>query len=549
MAKPTRYTQTMIDEYLSSGEWLPTTWSDIWNQHAASYPHKESIVDSRSRLTYAQAKQWIDRLALGFLEMGFQKDDLLVVQLYNCVELYMLRLACERAGLLCLPAQRTLRQNEMEYILRFTEAKGIVIPWQYRDFDYWSMVEEIRPRLPHLKHVFVIGDEVPAGAISIQEMAEQPLEQKYPPDYLEATRTPALEFSLVGLTTGTTGMPKFVENPICARVRLGRRLVEVCRLTGDDVICLLAPAAGGPGLLVYAAAPMVAARIVMLEYFSAEEAFNRLEKERVTVASGVPAQLTMMLSHPDLDKYDLGSLRLIYITGSPLPYSVAVEAEAKFRCPIIQAYGATDCGTGTHVSMDDPQQVRLLTVGQAPKGFCDIKLVDGSGQEVPSGEIGEVSLRGSGSLSGYYKDPEATARAWTADGWFRTGDLGRFNEQGNLVIVGRQKDMIIRGGQNIYPAEIENMLLTHPKVADVAIVGIPHPLLGESACAYVVPKGGQQFDFEDMVSFLKQRRVAPFKLPERLEIVDKLPLVAEQKVDKKLLRQDIERKLRAEGAL
>jgi non-ribosomal peptide synthetase component E (peptide arylation enzyme) len=177
----------------------------------------------------------------------------------------------------------------------------------------------------------------------------------------------------------------------------------------------------------------------------------------------------------------------------------------------------------------------------------EIKLVDESGQEVPKGETGGIVVRGPCGGTGYYKDPQATKEAFTEDGWFSTGDLGKWDEQGNLMLVGRKKDVIIRGGQNIYPVEVEKLLVTHPKVLDAALVGMPHPVMGERACAYIVPKQGEQFTFHEMVSWLREKGVAPYKLPERLEFLDQMPMVADVKVDKKVLREDIARKLRAEG--
>jgi non-ribosomal peptide synthetase component E (peptide arylation enzyme) len=190
--------------------------------------------------------------------------------------------------------------------------------------------------------------------------------------------------------------------------------------------------------------------------------------------------------------------------------------------------------------------VRLPTLGKG-SGGTEIKVVDKQGKEVAQGEVGEIWGRGPACASGYYKDPETTWAAWTKDGWFKMGDLGRFDGGGNLVLAGRKKDMIIRGGQNIYPVEIENLLSSHPKVADVAIVGMPDPAMGEKACAYVVPRPGQDLSFEEMVSFLREKGIATYKLPERLEFIDKLPLVGEQKVNKKHLVQGITEKLQKEG--
>lgn len=216
-------------------------------------------------------------------------------------------------------------------------------------------------------------------------------------------------------------------------------------------------------------------------------------------------------------------------------------------CTVVQFYCSVDCGAATGHHWSEPLKVRLASVGK-PVGGNEVKLVDRSGHEVTKGKDGEIMVRGPSFVSGYFKDPKATRQVWTEDGWYRTGDLGRFDEEGNLVIVGRKTECIIRGGQNIYPAEIEHMFISHPSVSEVAIVGMPDPTMSERACAYLVPEPGKDFSFEEMVSYLKSRNIASYKLPERLELVDKLPMVAEgQKVDKKRLQQDIAHKLKVEG--
>lgn len=195
-------------------------------------------------------------------------------------------------------------------------------------------------------------------------------------------------------------------------------------------------------------------------------------------------------------------------------------------------------------SHSDSARVRLRTIGK-PAGGNEVRLIDDAGKEVPEGHSGEIQVRGPTLISGYYDDPASTRAVWTKDGWYKTGDLGNFDEQGNLVIVGRKKDIIIRGGQNIYPVEIENLLLTHPKVSNIAVVKMPDPVMGEKACAFVVPKEGRDFTIEEMASFLSEKGIAPYKTPERLEITDTLPLMADgQKVDKNVLERDIEEKLR-----
>ncbi len=549
MAKPVRFTPEMFARYRSLGYWTDERLCEQWDRCADLWPDREAISDSRVRLTWAQAKQWIDRMALGLLELGLKKDDMLAIQLPNCVELTLLRVATEKVSILCLPVLRTFRHKEMEYILQRTGATALVIPHQYRGFDYFQMVQEIRPNLPDLKHVITAWDDVPPGTIPLKSMVEKPLEEKYPPDFLRKSACPPDEYSLVLTTSGTTGFPKFVEHPVCSRIYIGRVYARGWKMDGNDVIGVLGPAATGPNHAAYWSAPLIAARQVILEHFEAEAALQLIEKEKITFTGFVPAQMAMVIRHPNFGKYDISSLRVVVCTGAPLNYQLGVEAEAKLGCPIVQSYGAVDSGGSMMHSPDDSQEVRFLTAGH-PMAGTEMKLVDDNGKEVPLGAVGEVWVRGPTFVSGYYKDPEGTAHGWTSDGWFQMGDLGKWDGRGNIAIVGRKKDMIIRGGQNIYPVEIENLMLLHPKVGSIAVVAMPDPIMGERACAFVVPKGGQRLAFEEMVAFLKEKNIAMFKIPERLEILDRFPMVAaDQKVDKKVLQQMVRDKMAAEGKI
>lgn len=534
MAQPTLYTQEMLDRYSRTEYWGTMTISDFWERNAREYPDKEAVVDSRHRLTWREAKAWIDRMALSLLELGLKKDDIVVLQLPNCVELLLMRVACERAGLLQLPVLRTLRHTEIHHILKQTEARAIVIPWKYRDFDYFAMVQELKEDLPHLKHIIIWGQEAPGGAVPLKEFIDNPIEIKYPPDYLEGKKIRALEVSLICLTTGTTGLPKFVEWPTCSLVICGL-LKKHLRLTGKDVMGSLTGAVVGPNVPAFYTGIQVAAKIVLLEHWTVEEGLELIEKEKITVPCIVPAQLAEILAYPNLTKYDLSSIRVLRSAGALMPYPLAKEAEEKFGCRLQNGYGTADFGAISENDIDYPPEVRLLTVGKPLPSF-EIQLRDSSGKVVPTGGVGEIYARGEYTASGYYKDPEMTQQMWTKDRWYRTGDLGKLDEKGNLIIVGREKDMIIRGGQNIYPAEVVNLLLTHPKVADAALVGVPDSLMGEKACACLVPRENLNLSLEEIVSFLKNKRIAPYKLPERLLLLDSLPYVSGLKLDRKKLQ-------------
>ncbi len=547
MAKPTLYTQEMLDRFSRAGYWGTMTLSDVWKRNAQLYPAKEALVDSRNRLTWSEAFKLIDRLALSLLEMGLKRDDIVVLQLPNCAELLLLRLACERAGLLQLPALRTLRHSEMQHILEFTGAKSIVIPWKYRDFDHFDMVRELKPGLPHLKHIIVWGDNTPPGAVSLADLLSSPLETKYPADYLESKKIPPLDISMIALTTGTTGLPKFVEWPTCALVMPGL-LTRNLQLTGDDVMGSMTGAVLGPNVVAFYSGVQVGAKIVLMEHWTVKEGLDLIQREKITVPCVVPTQLAEILAYPTLEKYDLSSIRVIRTAGALLPYHLAAEGEDRLKCRIQNGYGASDFGPICENDISNPPEVRRLTVGTPLPGM-EIKLRDPSGKTVPKGEVGEIFVRGDCCASGYYKDPETTSQMWTSDGWYRTGDLGKLDEKGNLIIVGRAKDMIIRGGQNIFPIEIVNLLLTHPKIADVAVVGIPDSMMGERCCACVVPQPGQIVTLEDITTFLKGKRIALYKLPEKLLLMDKLPYVGGMKLDRKAVQARAVEELRRRGEI
>ncbi len=286
----------------------------------------------------------------------------------------------------------------------------------------------------------------------------------------------------------------------------------------------------------------------MVPWLGAREALRAIEQKRISVACLVPTQLAMMLPEVDKQSYDLSSVRLWVCAGSLLSPSLAAKVEEKMGGIVLSQYGAVDFGAIAIPQPEDSLAVRAFTVGK-PRIGINIKLTDDSGREVGRGITGEILARGPNSSSGYYRDATATHDAWDEEGWYATGDLGKVDDDGNLVTVGRQKDVIIRGGQNIYPGEIESLLITHPEVHSAAVIAMPDPVMGERVCAYIILAGQKSLTLEDMASFLKRKNVSPFKIPERIEIVDRLPTVSQgQKIDKMALVQDIILKLKQEEA-
>jgi len=536
----------MIAEFKRDGYWTDEIFSDFWTKNAKELKDREALVDSKYRVTWGQAKDLIDALALAWVKLGIPKDARLIIQAPNSVYGFLARVASERAGLVSLTVYPYLREKELEYMLERTEAFAVCIPQIYRKFNYLEMYKGLVGKSKNLKYFFLFDEDVPDGApdgtFSLIKLAHQKID---PSDLrlLDERRFSSTDnVGLLTSTTGTTGLPKLVEWPISSRVCTSKARIDIWRLTKDDITMAIAPHAGGAaGTLTYFAAPLAGAKTVLMEEFDPEGALALIEKEKVTAIGVVPTHLVRMLE-ADETKYDLSSLRFIRSAGGYLPPQVAEEAERRYKAIITSDLGTQDVGSVSGCTIDDPGEIRRRTVGRMLPGN-KVRLLDDDGKDVPEGNPGQLWFRGPHAPAGYYRDPESTAPVFDKDGWTTTGDIVK-SEEGCLWIMGRSKDMIIRGGQNIYPAEIEGILNEHPKVANVAIVGYPDKEMGERACACVVPKAGQAFTKEEMVSFLKEKKLAAFKLPERLEVMGALPIVGDSgKVDKKVLKSDIEKKV------
>ncbi|MDZ4230350.1 MAG: class I adenylate-forming enzyme family protein [Dehalococcoidales bacterium] len=542
MTKPTRYTRQQIESFVKNGVWK-TTISSLWDRNAGEYPLLPAIADTTQEYTWAEALTWIDRVALGLIEMGMQRDEVLMAQLPNSVELHLLRVACEKAGILCLPVLTNMRESEIKYIAGYTDAAALVISDEFRGFNYTDMVSRIRDELPKLKHILTIEDRSRDSVVPLGSLARK---ERNNPDVLESRRYRPEDVSIVCLTSGSTGFPKFVEYPAGACASGGRYLADALGLTGSDIVAAIAPASRGPNVAVYYSAPQVAARMVMVPWLGAREALKAIEQKRVTVACLVPTQLALMLAEFERQPVDLSSLRLWVCAGSQLSPSLVPGVERRMGGTVINQYGAVDFGAITVTRPEDPFTVRAFSAG-SPRLGVDVRINNDNGAEAEKGDVGEVLAKGTNAASGYYRDEDATDKAWDGEGWYATGDLGKIDGDGNLVIVGRKKEVIIRGGQNIYPAELESLLITHPEIVSSAVIAMPDPLMGEKTCAYLVLNGSKSLTLEDLTVFLKKKNIAPFKIPERVEIVDRLPTISDgQKIDKRALAQDIISKLKQE---
>jgi non-ribosomal peptide synthetase component E (peptide arylation enzyme) len=537
--KPTRFTEQMIEQYFENGYWPKESSVDLFDRYGQRYPDAIALKDSRgNQVTWSELKVKSDRLAVHFLKMGFKHDDTAVVHLPNLLENGILRVALQKSGVIAAFPGMTMRDAEMHGIVTNMNAKGLFVSNPEKSpFDFLKMARDLKEKTD-LEFIFVVGKEAD-NLVNISALMEEPVKEN---DILSLAQTAIRpqEVGMITCTSGTTGLPKLCEWPDAPILLHGRTIVERMKITTDDILGILAPLSGGPGISIWNAGFQVPCTMILQERSDAEADLELVEKEKITVIGVVPAQIIRMLRHPNYEKYDLSSLRAIRPGGAPMSPTVAQEIEEKMPwCKVVVASGTSESMSLCHTHIDDSFEDRLFTVGK-PWLYSEIRILNKTGKEIPKGQEGEVAVRGACTGGGYFKDEERTKEVWGTlgeGGWYKTGDIGKIDEKGNLKLLGREKEIIIRGGQNVYPKEVEDFLLQHPKVADVAIVSMPDAVMGEKGCAFVITKRNQELNLDEVKAFLDGKKIAKFKYPERLEVLQKFPLLGTGKVNRKELKE------------
>ncbi len=544
----TRFTAEIIREYTDRGYWGSQTIAERFDQTVQACPEKVAVVDSVRRTTFRELSRMSERLALGMVEAGIRPGDRVASQLPNRAEALAVMIAIARIGAALVPAVPYYRAAEMEYFLGHSEAAAVFIPGAFQGFNYVEMMAGIRPRLPALRHVIVSGEDAAPGTVSMDEILRVPHEERYPADFLTQFRPDANDPFLLNYSSGSESAPKaamMTHNILLLCVWRTQNL----RLADQDTVLTLAPLHHGFGLVIGGLAPCVChgATVVLMDRVVPEEALAIAESERASVIVAVPPQIVSLLAAGP-SRYDLSALRAVTTAGAASNPDVIRQLTVQAGCIYINMWGTTEGGS-LMARLDDPPEVIETTLGRPAHPAMEFRMLADDGvTEVPQGEIGRIGMRGPTVFAGYFKDPERTASVFNSDGFYVTGDLGYIGQDGNIRLVGRKNELINRGGEKIRPLEVEEAILSHPGIMAAAVVAMPDLRLGERACAYIVPGEGVQITLPDLVSFLRSRGLATFKLPERLEIVESLPMTASGKVRKNLLREEIERKLTEEGS-
>lgn len=542
------YPAELAARYRRKGYWKGRTLGERLDEWVDRYSAREAVVSDTERLTYAELRRRVDCVAAGLSALGLRPRDRVLMQLPNVPEFLYVCLALFKIGALPVMALPAHREAEIRHLLQFSEAVAYCAPARFRGFDYLAMVRGIVPHAPKLRHVLVAGDTVHPGTVSIATMLQDAQSGATPGP--GRFRPAASDVALFMVSGGTTGLPKLIPRTHDDYLYNVEISVAVSGLGPESVSLIVLPIAhnfsfGTPGAL---GALSSGAKVVLGSSPNPETAFPLIERERVTITANVPAVTIQWLSSPAREKHDLSSLRVLQVGGSRLSAEVAQRVKPLLGATVQQVFGMAE-GLNNFTRLDDPEDVLLHTQGRPLSPDDEIMIVGEDGLPVAPGERGELITRGPYTIRGYYRAPEHNASGFTRDGFYRTGDVVRMTPSGNLSVEGRVKDLINRGGEKISAEEVENAVLCDPAVQNVAVVAMPDPVHGEAVCAYVVPRPGASVTLEAMRMSLELAGLARYKLPERLVIVEQLPLTSVGKVSKKDLRADIAARLRAEGAV
>lgn len=524
---------------VADGHWRDRTINDDLDACLAECPDKVALTAVRfdtgvRSFTYRQMATLADRIAVGLSRLGVGRNDVVAMQLPNWWQFTLLYLACSRIGAVVNPLMPIFRERELAFMLRHGEAKVLVVPKTFRDFDHQAMAQRLKPSLPSLQRIIVVDGN---DAEDFDALLTRPEWEKEPDAQAILTRSRPGPDDITQLiyTSGTTGEPKGVMHSANTLMANIIPYAERLGLGKDDIVLMASPMAHQTGFMYGLMMPvMLKASAVIQDIWDPARAADLVRQYGATFTMASTPFLTDLTRVVSETGRGVPSLKAFLCAGAPIPPPLVERARKALGAKIVSAWGMTENGAVTLIRLDDDDLRAFTTDGCALPGV-EVKVVDGEGQTLPPGEVGKLLVRACSNFGGYLKRPQWNGT--DAEGWFDTGDLARMDADGYIRITGRSKDVIIRGGENIPVVEIEALLYRHASVAQVAIVAYPDERLGERACAIVVPKPGETLDFSEMTDFLKSQKVAVQYIPERLVLREAMPATPSGKIQKFRLRE------------
>jgi 2,3-dihydroxybenzoate-AMP ligase len=542
------YPDVFIKLYREKGLWVDKTIGEELDEAVARYGDRTAVACEGRHVTYRELGIRATRLALHFIDKGLRPYDRVIVQLPNELEFAYCFYAAVKMGAIPIMALPAHRSAEITFFAQFTGARAHFMPARFKDFSHQALSREVREKAPEMTLQFVSGAPVEEGFISVSELLEDRIEERIPASRLADYRPDPLEPALFQLSGGTTGVPKIIPRTHNDYSLNFKAVGDICAVTVESVLGIAIPvnhnfALSCPGLL---GGIVRGAKVVLIPSARTETVLDAIQKEKITIMPTPPALLIRWMEFPQLRDYDLSSLRYVIAGGARLNAEVAKKIRPILGCDYFQNLGMGE-GMGFWSRIGDGEDLLLNSQGAPMFDEDEVRVVDESEKDVPYGERGELLVRGPITIRGYYNSPEYNKKAFTADGFYRTGDVVRMYKGRYLSVEGRIKDTINRGAEKISAEEVENHILAHPDVENCAYVAMPDRVLGEKGCAFVLAKAGRTLTLPDLQAFLKdERNITVFKLPERLEIVDAFPMTNVGKIDKKELRRIIAEKTEAE---
>jgi len=538
----TPYELEAAEKYTRSRWWLGITLGNMFDKAADLYPNKEAIVDDRVRLTYSQLREKVDRLAIGLIKLGIEPTDRVLLQLPNWGEFVYSYFALQKIAAIVVLMLPRHSQLEIRHLANLTSAKAWIVPRQYRKIDYLPIINGVLQSAPNIK--YIISARAQGGGKFATDLDRLINEAELTKDNLSVVtkRSPNPgQVCHILPTGGTTGLSKAAprtHNDYISNVEYHARAWE---LNNKDICLVSTPVGHNLGLLAGIMGTIFTyGKIVLLDSTRPEDFCNAVQREKVTCAPMVPALVQRVANLYGLRDYDLSSLVKIYAGGAPSLSELVRSIYEKLGCKFVNAFGMVE-GPCCMTRLDDDFNIICNTVGRPCCPYEEFKVIDQDGNTLPPNTEGELVAKGPGIFTGYFKSDNKSI--FTKDGFLTTGDLAIIDEAGYVKITGRIKDIILRGGENISAVEIEDLIMSHPAVEDVSVIGMPDKDLGERVCAYIKPVAGQKPSLEDIVSYMKGIGSSELLLPERIELIDEIPLTNAGKHDKKALREDIKKRL------
>jgi 2,3-dihydroxybenzoate-AMP ligase len=542
------FPEPFVQRYKEKGYWDDKTIGEEFDQIVTKYADRVALTYQGTSVSYREMGEKVNRLALHLIRLGLKTYDRMILQLPNEPEFVYSFFAATKIGVIPIMSLPAHREAEISYFARFCKAGAHVVPSRLKDFSHQDMSRDLRSKVSTLELTLVSGEPVDSDFISLTSLLDDPIEGRSDLGLLKKYRPDPMEPALLQLSGGTTGVPKLIPRTHNDYSLNFKRASEILEVNRDSVMGIAIPvnhnfALACPGLCgtLYRGG-----RVVLIPSPRTDTVFEAVQNEKITIMPTPPALLLRWMEAPELSRYDLSSLQAVLAGGAKLNPEAAKKVRSVLGCRFHQNLGMAE-GMLFWTRRDDPEDLLLYTQGAPMCDDDEVRVVDENDKDLPYGEAGELLVRGPYTIRGYYHAPEYNNRAFTHDGFYRTGDVVRMYKGRYLSVEGRIKDTINRGAEKISAEEVENHMLAHPKIENCAFVAMPDRIMGEKGCAFVLVKEGERLTLDELCLFLKQdRNISIYKLPERLEPVREFPMTNVGKINKKELRRIISEKLSAE---